>query len=505
MAIKSNSTFGRQSVITSPSPATVAAGHSVPTQTTAVDVLTWGDNNLLNTGGWFKVRLTFALKGGQTVLDNISNIAQGQSGPVCAVHNGFLRWTTAHQETPRLICWPSIVPLKRQGTEFFFNEDGEPLFQKNSGLHLFWCPPISEGLTDEEQAVMNRFNEWTSNKGGGIPNFTEGDLALLAVAMEKVKANKPKINKLDAYKLLQQFQALPDSANPTFAKMKVVLPLGMTEQMIEWISAGAEAKQSGVLDLYIKDQFSMRQETGTNIVEYKYNGEGGVLTTLTNPQGEVVEEYQYNFGNILFARWNPNMSLWEPDQTRLFSQEESRRMAEKAVGDVKPRGAEIELLAERIKDLLRGANRKNKWHIRAGVVPEGPNKSCFMWDTINQYGDEARTIWEETLSLYIGKLAKPYRWGGAGEDFEQHHLNAFMGSVNSYETWMSFCIPPLVKPEASTPMPTPAKVEEPKPTEAPVAKVEGPSLSAVSAGLGMNLSLAFEMDNEVSGDDGYEW
>lgn len=492
--MKSNSSFGRP-VVASPAPlASSTSAAAVQALQTAAVVAPqgneWGDKSLLNAGGWFKLRLTLSLKG-EGVAANLAAIGNGTSGSVCPMHNGFLRWSAKYSEQARLMAWPAMVPLKRQGHNYEFDTNGDPVFQKNSGLHMFWCAPAS-GLDAAEQDIVNRFNIWASDRTKAALSAEE--IAQLPALLEKLNSNKPKMHRMDAYKLMQKWQMLPEGEVPTYSKLKVMLPANITEELVELLAESAAEKQSGVLDIYVKDRFSMRSET---VVDYQYKDENGNLIPLAGPNG-TVQEYQYNWGSPIFVRWNPGESLWEADESRLFSVVESRRMAEASIGETKARGAEIELLKERIEDLLKSSGRKNKWHIRAGVVPAKSGESCAMWDSIAQWGDEARNVWENALGNWVGKLNKPFHWNSSDENFTQEHLDAMMACVGNFDAWMTACGKPqaIVAPVVVTPAPTPAPVvvvtPAPTPAPAPVASSTEQQLKAMFGGL----NDAFMMDDE---------
>lgn len=512
--MKSNSTFGRPAIVSSPSPATVAAGHTVPAQTTA-DVLTWGDKTPLSTGGWFKLRLTLSTKG-KNVLDNIQAIGDSTGGSICGLHNGFLRWSTKFQEQVKLMTWPAVVPLKRKGSEYSFDEDGYPMFDKASGLHIFWAAP-AQSLEGEDQEVMNRINLWKGD--GNIAHIAGISMERITEVLTKASAKEVKVRKINPYSLLMGLQGKEGNQMPNYGRLQVTMPLGASETILEWISSAAEAGISGVLDVYVADRLSMRKET---INPHKYNNAEGELVELVSPDGTPVNEYTYNWGTPMFLQWHPGQSLWEPDQTRLFSQEESRRIAEvaaQATEKTVSRGAEIEQLSELIADNL-AESRGNKWHIRAGVVPAKAGESCKMWNDITRWGDEARDAWEAELTKYVGKLKKPSCWAVAGDVFTQEHLDAMLNSVGDYTAWLNACgkhrqaaaVTTVVTPEP-TPAPTPAPTVQPspeptvaptpKPTEAPVAEVEGPSTASLLGGMFAMTNDWCEMDDEESGDDGY--
>lgn len=493
--MKSNSSFNRP-VVASPAPDASNGNGTVASQIApATQVNEWGDKTLLNAGGWFKLRLTLSLKG-EGIAANLAAIGNGTSGSVCPMHNGFLRWSSKFSEQARLMAWPALVPLKRQGHNYEFDMNGDPVFQKNSGLHMFWCAPAS-GLDAVQQDIINRFNIWASDRTKA--SLTPEEIAQLPVLLEKLNSNKPKMHRMDAYKLMQKWQMLPESEVPTYSKLKVMLPANITEELVELLADSAAEKQSGVLDIYVKDRFSMRSET---VVDYQYKDENGTLTPLSSPNG-TVQEYQYNWGSPIFVRWNPGESLWEADESRLFSQVESRRMAQSAAGEAKARGAEIELLKERIEDLLKSSGRKNKWYIRVGAIPAKVGESCAMWDSINQWGDEARNVWETTMGNWVGKLNKPFTWNSADENFTQEHLDAIMSSVGNYDAWMTACGKTVAPAPVVTPIVVVTPVATPAPTPAPVAVVPNvvASVEVSSTEQQINtmfsgLSDAFIMDDE---------
>ena len=500
MALTKNS--GRP-IVPSPAP-----GTPVPTQTAAVTGnvgtdYTWGDKSPLSSGGYFKLRLTLSSKKewvGEKVEEASSAMGPGgPGGSICNVHNGRLAWSTKFTELPKLFSWPAIVPFKRQGAEYQFDEDGYPMFDKKGGLHLYWARPVS-GLEGPDGEILKKVQLLQLTGDRTHIQGIDPTALIRVIEIELASAQEVQVQRMDPYRFLQGLQDRKGAEDPTFGRLQVNFPMGFTETLLQWVSEAHQQGLSGVLDIYVKDRLSMRKPT---VVPHKYYDSCKELVELISPNGSQIVEYTYNWGNAFLYEWHPGVSLYEADESLLYSQEQSRKIAEQAVNAGEKTvdfGAEYTELRSIVADKLSNVGG-NKWAIKAGVVPAKDAESCSMWDNITQWGDYARDIWVDELSKKVGVLKKPHTWVTPGDVFTEEHLEAMMANVGNYKGWLTAC----GKTQVVTPTPTPTPVVvtpvvTPEPTEAP--KQEGPSTDSLLASF--TGGWDFATDDEESGDEGYQ-